>query len=433
MVGIEGALGTDNEIYARCLFNKGFIHLIKKEYDQAEQTYTQAINIWEKGPGPTDYPQAIAYTLLARLHAEQGNFDKAVDSLLKCHQLESVAINQITDFTSESQQLYRAEGDIITLKKYLHFIGNHYGKDQRKVQEAFNTWVTGKGRILDVQARLHESKLVGDNPESARLFQELARVRSKLSNLVFSQPGTVDGVAYKRERETLEREKNRLEAQLSRISKPFAVKRKMAMADSEQVAKSLPSGTVLLEFARTQAMRIDDQDKSIDSYIAFVLHVGVGKDIGMVDLGSAEKIDDLIAKYKKALSISGEGNGKDTIATSRQLYDLVFYPLEKYIGASKDIFISPDGNLSLMPFEVLKKPDGSFLIEEFTFNYLSAGRDLVGFTENLAAEGKCLLMGAPDFNLASSNSTSDRKAATVDMQISASFHLFLCLIPNRIG
>ena len=148
---------------------------------------------------------------------KRGIFDKAVDSLLKCHQLESIAINQITDFTSESQQLYRAEGDIVTLQKYLHFIGNYYEKDQVRVKEAFNTWLTGKGRILDVQARLHESNLADGNPESVKLFQELAEVRSKLSKLAFSQPGTFDGVVYKKEKDSLERKKNRLEAQF----KPF--------------------------------------------------------------------------------------------------------------------------------------------------------------------------------------------------------------------
>ena len=74
MVGIEGTLGTDNEIYARCLFNMGFLHYRNKEYDQVERSFTQAIGIWDKALGPTSYPQAIAYTLLARLHAEKGDF-----------------------------------------------------------------------------------------------------------------------------------------------------------------------------------------------------------------------------------------------------------------------------------------------------------------------------------------------------------------------
>jgi CHAT domain-containing protein len=159
-------------------------------------------------------------------------------------------------------------------------------------------------------------------------------------------------------------------------------------------------------------MRINPEHKSVDSYIAFVLHANADADIEMVDLGDADRIDGLITKYKKAVSASDKGDGKATVSPSKQLYNQVFHPLEQYLGKSKDIFISPDGNLSLIPFEVLQKHDGSFLIEEFTFNYLSAGRDLVGLTESQAIEGKCLLMGAPDFKMASSSSSSERQATT---------------------
>jgi hypothetical protein len=49
----------------------------------------------------------------------------------------------------------------------------------------------------------------------------------------------------------------------------------------------------------------------------------------------------------------------------------------------KDIFISPDGNLYLLPLEVLQRPDGKFLIEEYTFNYLATGRDLPAFNKRI--------------------------------------------------
>ena len=52
-----------------------------------------------------------------------------------------------------------------------------------------------------------------------------------------------------------------------------------------------------------------------------------------------------------------------------------------------------------MPFEVLQGPDGRFLIEDYTFNYLAAGRDIVGFGEIKEKGGKALLMGDPDFDL----------------------------------
>ena len=79
---------------------------------------------------------------------------------------------------------------------------------------------------------------------------------------------------------------------------------------------------------------------------------------------------------------------------------MVFKPIEEKIGKAKDIFISPDGNLNLIPFEVMQRPDGRYLIEDFTFNYLAAGRDIVGFGDINTTNSKALLFGDPDFDIA---------------------------------
>ncbi len=74
----------------------------------------------------------------------------------------------------------------------------------------------------------------------------------------------------------------------------------------------------------------------------------------------------------------------------------------------KEIFISPDGSLSLIPFEILRGPDGKFLIEDYTFNYLAAGRDILGFGQTAEKGGKSLIMGDPDFDMG-----SEEKAASL--------------------
>jgi CHAT domain-containing protein len=82
--------------------------------------------------------------------------------------------------------------------------------------------------------------------------------------------------------------------------------------------------------------------------------------------------------------------------------------LKKELGDVKQIFISPDGNLNLIPFEVLQAPDGRYLIEDYSFNYLAAGRDLIGFGAIKARGEKALIIGDPDFDL-----DAAEKAATL--------------------
>ena len=48
---------------------------------------------------------------------------------------------------------------------------------------------------------------------------------------------------YKKRIADLEAQKERLEARLSQLSHAFAVQKKIAMADSERVARALPENT----------------------------------------------------------------------------------------------------------------------------------------------------------------------------------------------
>ena len=82
-----------------------------------------------------------------------------------------------------------------------------------------------------------------------------------------------------------------------------------------------------------------------------------------------------------------------------KIYDLLFNPLKRELGSVREIFISPDSNLNLIPFEILIRPDGKYLIEEYTFNYLAAGRDLLGFDSESRQSRKVLLIGDPDFDM----------------------------------
>ncbi|MBF0529918.1 MAG: CHAT domain-containing protein, partial [Deltaproteobacteria bacterium] len=134
-------------------------------------------------------------------------------------------------------------------------------------------------------------------------------------------------------------------------------------------------------------------------YLAFVLPAGSGDKIGMVDLGEAKVIEQTAADLKKAVQDAKDLSGAQTGALSKKLYELIFARIKGELGAAKEIFISPDGQLSLIPFEILLSPDGRYLIEDYTFNYLASGRDVLAFGQIKEQAGHSLLVGDPDFNL----------------------------------
>ena len=134
-------------------------------------------------------------------------------------------------------------------------------------------------------------------------------------------------------------------------------------------------------------------------YFAFILPAGNPDGVQLVDLGDIEKIDDCIVSFKKSLTHPRTPNPEKAQMLAFQLYRHAFAPLEKGLGKTRKIFLCPDGNLNLIPFEVFRQPNAHFLVEKFIFNYLTSGRDMLGFGGESLHSSKPVVMGNPDFDL----------------------------------
>ncbi len=169
----------------------------------------------------------------------------------------------------------------------------------------------------------------------------------------------------------------------------------------------LPEKSALLEFARIRISNFKVKGKEQDwlpaRYIAFILQAGTGDKVGMIDLGNADNIDSAILLLKEKISQTKNFPKDDSSIVFREVFEKVFEPLKKELGETKELFVSPDGILNLIPFEILQGPDGKYLIEKYTFNYLAAGRDIVRFGEIEEKGQKALVMGGPDYDLGTEN------------------------------
>src|SRR5262249_45934673 len=59
--------------------------------------------------------------------------------------------------------------------------------------------------------------------------------------------------------------------------------------------------------------------------------------------------------------------------------------------------ISPDGALNLIPFAALVDEQGRYLVERYSFNYLTSGRDLLRLQAPRASQSQPLVMADPAF------------------------------------
>jgi len=408
----EKAFGPNHPDVAQSLNNLAALYQSMGDYAKAEPLYKRSLAISEQALGPNHPDVATFMDNLACVYAALDDFHKAHSMANRSQQIANMLIDQVMGFTSEDQKMKFLSMKKWDLYSFLSLVVQHLSSDPLFRIEALDVWLKRKGVILEAQKRFQETLTYSDDPEAVKTFQELAKVRGRLSKLTFSGPGKGGPAVYKKKIKELEKQKDILEAKLSKLSEAFALQKRVSKADSEKIAKALPDDTVLLEFARIGMFNFKAKGKEKkwgpDHYVTFVLHAGKEGKVGLVDLGNAGEIDKAVSRLKEEIRDYRDTEEPKAATSSKRLYKLVFEPLKKEIGDKREIFISPDGNLNLIPFEILQGPDGRFLIEDYTFYYQSAGRDVLAFGEIKEKGGKALIMGDPDFDMA-----TDEKGATL--------------------
>ena len=96
-------------------------------------------------------------------------------------------------------------------------------------------------------------------------------------------------------------------------------------------------------------------------------------------------------------------------------------PVRAHLGSVKQLLISPDGPLNLIPFAALIDEHGKYLAERFTITYLTSGRDLLRLQVARASKSGPVIVADPAFGepalVASNNPRRDdstRPIAQVD-------------------
>ena len=93
-----------------------------------------------------------------------------------------------------------------------------------------------------------------------------------------------------------------------------------------------------------------------------------------VDCGEAAPIDEMIVEFRRTLS---QPRGTLAHDLGRRLDAALMQPLRAALGPATQVYLAPDGALNLVPFGALVDEHDRYLVETFTFNYLSSGRDLI--------------------------------------------------------
>ena len=404
----EAALGPEHPAVATSLNNLAVLYKTQGRYALAVSLYQRALDIVEAALGP-DHPRlATLLGNLAGLNVSTGRAPKAMPLLRRTIQIDNAMIDQVFSAASEHNKLafLRTVNDRFEMLENL--VAQKFADDGEAIRTALNATLRRKGIVLDAMSAERQA-IVGAAPEVAELDRELQDVTSRFASTVLAGPGNLPSAEYRIRLDELEAKRENLEQSLASQNVAYATRRQSRRADATQVARTLGQGSALIEYLSFQT--IDFHAKGIADqwgsyrYVAFVLPAGAEAEPVLIDLGEAEPIDEAVRDFRQEVTQAaetmaqiGEAEAEKLLAEKGQrLYELAFEPVKEALGDAKALYLAPDGELNLIPFGVLPDEEGVYLAETYQLNYLSSGRDLLGFAAEDTTATESVIMGDPDY------------------------------------
>jgi CHAT domain-containing protein len=230
-----------------------------------------------------------------------------------------------------------------------------------------------KGRVQELLADNLQALRRHLAPNDAKLLDELNAVSSRLARLVLDGPQDLTNEQHQARLAALKEEHDRIESQISERSAEFRAASQHVTID--QIRQALPRDSALLEFVAYHDFRPTESETQRQGELHYAVYIiRPSGDPQWKNLGDARSLDKLVSDCRQALRDPAR---KDVQRLARALHAELFEPLRPLLGDASHLLVSPDGDLNLLPFEVLLDKDGHYIAENYSITYLTTGRDLL--------------------------------------------------------
>lgn len=405
--------GDPLELASTLLFSAR-LRIEENDLPNAENELTESLAIRESILGGDHIDVRETLNELARLYAISGALAKAVEAQARANQIGERQLSINLNFGTEHQRVSFASLLNADLAQTLS-LHTQKGEGDPKLRDMAATMVIQrKGRVLDATAGSLAALRTHLKPEDASLLTQLNDCTAQLSALMISGPRSGGLDEFNAKRTALQTRKDDIERELSRRSSGYySAPKAYSIADVKAV---LPQNAALIEYALVKPeFAAKGAAKQNSQYVAYVIR-NEGE-TGFVKLGDAEVIDAAIADLRRSLhSVSSS----DLAKTARRVNDLVLSPVRNLTGSVTHLLVSPEGSLSVFPFEALVDARGKYAVESLQFTYLTSGRDLFRLGGRPASVDPPVIVANPTFGRGSNalpqpstNATVTRSAMSV--------------------
>jgi CHAT domain-containing protein/Flp pilus assembly protein TadD len=392
-------LGDDHPNTATSLNNLAGLYESQGRYTEAESLFIEALAIRKKKLGEKHPITATSLNNLAVYYESQDDISRTMEYSKKGLEVEEYNLSQnliAGDDKQKSDYIRTVAGTtdaVISLN--LQIAPNK----PEATRLALKTILQRKGRILDVLTNsLQILRRQVNDSKSKELLDQFIQKQTQLANLTFQKPESIKSVeVYQQELSKLQEETKQLEDNLSRRSAEF---RNLSQPITiEGIQKSIPSKSALVEIIRYQLFnpkaKRDSEKYGSPHYAVYILYPN--GQIKAKDLGEAKLVEDKINYFRDNLSDKNTPISQ-LQQSARQLDQKLMQPVRQLLGNTRTVLLSPDAALNLIPFEALIDENNKYLVENYSFTYLTSGRDLLRLKDKFSSQQSPVIVANPLYN-----------------------------------
>jgi CHAT domain-containing protein/tetratricopeptide (TPR) repeat protein len=394
--------GPEHPDTALILNNLGYLLKAQEDYAAARRYLEQALAIKQKVLGPDHPDTATSLNNLGALLAADNDARGAWRALVAGAASYVRSTDRLLAASAERQHadiLRRRRSTFEQLLSLAEAAPQVAAEHRAELLAGVLDWRASSGQAL--RAR-YEALLSAQVTGVAPLLDEIRRARQRLVHALLRGPGRRPGQEYQAELDQLRQQQDQVERDLAGRVDGLAILQKARQAGPDTLAQRINRATVHVEMVKYR--RFDFQAKDIHKqwqpprYAALLLGRAAPPDgppdIRLLFLGEAAPIDRAVHAWRAAAE-----SGTVDPAAERTLRERVWQPLAKDLPAgTRRLFLAPDGELALVPFEALRLADGRYLVEQFQISYLSSGRDLMPRPTLKEPLGPALVLTDPDYD-----------------------------------
>lgn len=366
--------GEDDLEYVLALENLSILYKKMGNYELAMSSFQQVLAWRKKNLGEDNPSYAAVLKNLGLLYDLSGNFKEASAFFIKADEISLKHISRAYSSVSEQEKLIFLKQELPEFYYLPSLLFTQRMEQPEIINQVYANEIALKGMVLEDQRQvLHSIRQSGDS-NTLRLYRQW-QYNKALTGRQMLLPKAQRGPKT----DSIAEVAMKGEAELSRRSVAFLEQQQLQNISVKNVSRQLVKGQAVIEYCRFKLYN----NKWSDSVMYGALIVlPDDSNAKFVPLFEEKKLAHLLApsaNYKTpihSLYPSKIEAGKQGV-TAKELYSLIWKPLEKYLKDVQTVYYAPTGLLHRIAFQALHPDASHFLIDNYQLNQLLSTRSVV--------------------------------------------------------